>query len=107
MHSRGFIPISIENYVRKHLAINRGVDRADLIERLQWALASARAGARCTCGNPIWVIGSAEVGLSCFTCITGEGYPSEDFEIADAIAGANPRRRARRRRRRGAGRQGH
>jgi hypothetical protein len=52
---------------------------------LRSALASARAGARCECGGPIWVIGSAEVGLSCFTCITGEADPSDDYEIAEAM----------------------
>lgn len=80
-----FRPISIDDYVRMHLASNSGVDRADLIERLRSALASARAGERCRCGNPVWVIGSAEVGLSCFTCITGEADPSDDYEIAEAI----------------------
>lgn len=81
-----FVPITMDDYVEKHLAANPGVRRAELIERLQYALASARAGARCECGNPIWVIGSAEVGLSCFTCITGEAVPSEDYEIDEALA---------------------
>ena len=80
-----FIPIAIDEYVEKHLGANRGVDREDLVERLRYALAAARAGERCACGNPIWVIGSAEVGLSCFTCITGEAVPSDDYEIADAL----------------------
>jgi hypothetical protein len=30
------------------------------------------------------VIGSAETGHACFTCITGEADPSEDYEIAEA-----------------------
>ena len=85
MPSGVFIPISIDDYVQKHLANNPGVDRADLIRRLQSALASARAGVRCECGGPIWVIGSAEVGLSCFTCITGEADPSDDYEITGPI----------------------
>lgn len=80
-----FVPIAIDDYVEKHLAANPGVDRADLIERLKVALAAARSGQRCACGNSIWVIGSAEVGLSCFTCITGEAVPSEDYEIVDAL----------------------
>ena len=80
-----FVPITIEDYVERHLAANPGVDREDLVERLRYALASARAGERCACGNPIWVIGSAEAGLSCFTCITGEAVPSDDYEIADAL----------------------
>ena len=64
-----FAPISMNEYVREHLAANPGTDRADLIERLR----SALAGAKCACGGRVWVLGSAEVGLSCFTCITGEG----------------------------------
>lgn len=78
-----FIPISLEDYIQKHLAANPSVDREDLEMRLRSALKSARAGERCECGGPIWVIGSAEVGLSCFTCITGEATPSEDYELAD------------------------
>jgi len=80
-----FVLISIDAYVQKYLADNPGVDREDLVERLRSALTSARAGARCACGGPIWVIGSAEVGLSCFTCITGEAEPSDDYEIVEAI----------------------
>jgi hypothetical protein len=36
------------------------------------------------CGEPIWVIGSAEAGNACFTSITGDTEPSEDYEIAEA-----------------------
>ena len=75
----------MDEYVRKHLAANPGTDRADLIERLRSALASARAGAKCACGGRVWVLGSAEVGLSCFTCITGEMHPGEDYELSEAI----------------------
>jgi hypothetical protein len=39
----------------------------------------------CRCGNPIWVIGSAVVGNACFTCITGEALPDDDFEIDEAM----------------------
>jgi hypothetical protein len=86
-----FVPIGIDEYVEKNLADNPGADRADLVERLEFALAAARAGQRCDCGNPIWVIGSAEVGLSCFTCITGEAVPDADYEIVDALPGARPK----------------
>lgn len=27
------------------------------------------------------MIGSAETGLACFTCITGEADPADDYEI--------------------------
>ncbi len=85
MPSRSFVPISIENYVQKHCAANRGTDRRDLVQRMKSALARARAGERCGCGSRVWVVGSALAGLSCFTCITGEAYPSGDYEIAEAI----------------------
>jgi len=49
------------------------------------ALKSYQNGERCSCGNDIWVIGSASVGNSCFTCITGEGYPTDDYEIDLAL----------------------
>lgn len=75
----------MDEYVREHLAANPGTDRADLIEQLRSALASTRAGAKCACGGRVWVLGSAEVGLSCFTCIIGEGNPAGDYELSEAI----------------------
>ena len=77
----GFIPIRFEDYVEKHLRSNPDVERADLIERLEYAVTACKRGVRCECGAPIWIIGSAEVGLSCFTCITGEATPDDDYEI--------------------------
>jgi len=79
-----FVPIRLEEYVQLHLRNNSGVGAADLTARLQFALAAQKAGQRCYCGAPIWVIGSAEAGMSCFTCITGESDPSDDYEIAEA-----------------------
>lgn len=80
-----FVPITIDDYVRLHLKSNRGTDRADLVARLKETLEEYKAGTGCSvCGSPIWVIGSAEVGHMCFTCITGEADPSEDYEIAEA-----------------------
>jgi hypothetical protein len=61
-------------------------DAADIEVRLRKTLKAYQAGARCTCGEPIWVIGSAEVGHMCFTCITGEAYPIEDYESAEALS---------------------
>jgi hypothetical protein len=80
----GFAPIELHDYVRLHLKANRGEVAKDVTARLQSALAAYQAGARCRCGEPIWVIGSAEAGHACFTCITGEADPSEDYEIAEA-----------------------
>ena len=77
----GFVPIRLEDYVALHLRRNRGVDRADLVEQLEDAMAAYQRDVRCRCGEPIWIIGSAEAGLSCFTCITGEAWPDDDYEI--------------------------
>lgn len=77
----GFAPISLERYVELHMQANRGTDREDLLKRLRYAVDAHERGVRCQCGEPIWIIGSAEVGLSCFTCITGESFPDSDYEI--------------------------
>jgi len=81
----GFIPITIEDYVAKHLANNPDENEADLRRRLKKALNDFKNGVKCTCGNDLWVIGSASAGNACFTCITGESYPFDDYEIDSAI----------------------
>ena len=81
----GFVPITVDDYVRSHRKSNPGSNEHDLRERLRQTLAAYHAGARCSnCSERIWVIGSAEVGHMCFTCITGEAYPEDDYEIAEA-----------------------
>jgi hypothetical protein len=77
----GFTPISLEAYVEIHLKANPGTDREDLVKSLRYALEADTRGERCHCGAPIWILGSAVAGLSCFTCITGEAFPDEDYEI--------------------------
>jgi hypothetical protein len=81
----GFIPISINEYIKKHLKNNPNEDKTDLRNRLNAALESYNNGVKCSCGNDIWVIGAASVGNSCFTCITGESFPTDDYEIDKAI----------------------
>ncbi|HUF64268.1 MAG TPA: hypothetical protein VMN36_19480 [Verrucomicrobiales bacterium] len=78
----GFAPISLRDYVELHRQSNPGTDRADLTARLQSAMNAYRNDVRCRCGAKIWIIGSAEAGLACFTCITGEATPDSDYEIA-------------------------
>jgi len=80
-----FIPISIDKYVIKHLRSNPDENEKVLRVRLEAALDSYKRGVKCHCGNDIWVIGSAQVGNSCFTCITGESHPAGDYEIDTAI----------------------
>ena len=81
----GFLPISISGYIKKHLKNNPGENEKDLRKRLNSALADYRKGVKCSCVNDIWVVGSASVGNSCFTCITGESFPTDDYEIESAI----------------------
>lgn len=81
----GFVPISIDKYIKKHLESNPFDNEKDLRERLKFALSDYKNGVKCSCGNDIWVIGSAAVGNSCFTCITGESYPTDDYEIDFAL----------------------
>jgi len=79
-----FTPIELRDYVRKHLKSNPGDKKAEVVACLQSALAAYKAGERCSCGEPIRVIGSSQVGHMCFTCITGEADCSDDYEIAEA-----------------------
>jgi hypothetical protein len=80
-----FVPISIDNYVAIHMKNNPGENETSLRNRLEAALADYKNGVKCQCGNDIWVIGSASVGNGCFTCITGESNPSDDYEIELAV----------------------
>ncbi len=81
----GFKKISIDNYVKLHLENNPNEDKTNLEKRLKKALKDYENGVKCSCGNDIWVIGSAVVGNGCFTCITGESIPTDDYEIDTAI----------------------
>lgn len=81
----GFIPISIDKYLALHLKHNPEENKAALKDRLKYALKQYKKGVKCFCGNDIWVIGSASAGLSCFTCITGESMPENDYEIDSAL----------------------
>jgi hypothetical protein len=89
----GFTPIRLDDYVELHLHANPDVERDDLIGRLHHAIAAWRRGDCCHCGRPIWIIGSAEAGLSCFSCITGESFPDKDYEI-DVTDMPNPAERS-------------
>lgn len=78
---QGFIPIQLHDNVDLHVRANPSVKRAELIQQLESAMGAYRAGVRCQCGAPIWIIGSSQTGLACFTCITGEPGPQQDYEI--------------------------
>lgn len=76
-----FITITIDNYVKMCLENNPTDNEVDLRKNLNAAINAYKKGIKCSCGNDIWVIGSAAVGNSCFTCITGESSPTEQYEI--------------------------
>lgn len=65
-------------------------------KRLKSTLEDYINGVKCSCGNDIWVIGSAAVGNSCLTCITGESEPTDDYEI-DLVIKKQASRKAQRR----------
>lgn len=77
----GFVPISLRDYLDKHMKANPRDDRADVAARLESAAQAYREGHRCDCGEPIWIIGSAIAGSACFTCITGSACPDKDYEL--------------------------
>ncbi len=83
---RGFHPITVEKFIQQTVARNPDETPAELRKSLRACIQRALAGARCDCGEPIWVIGSVFVGHGCFTCITGEADPSEDYEIDEVLA---------------------
>lgn len=81
----GFVKISVRKYVKLHLRNNPSENKTKLELRLYQALKDYNNGVKCSCGNDIWVIGSAVAGNSCYSCITGESTPSGDYEIDSAI----------------------
>ena len=85
MSRRGFVPISMKRYIKLHLKNNRGAKREHVEAALKRALDARKKGVLCQCGNSIWVIGAAVAGYRCFTCITGEGEPDDDYEIDEAL----------------------
>jgi hypothetical protein len=76
-----FVLISRKEFAKQFLRNNPTVARAEIESGLAHAIAARQRGERCSCGNPLWVAGSAIAGLACFTCITGEADPDTDYEI--------------------------
>ncbi|SMD01508.1 hypothetical protein [Pedobacter nyackensis] len=84
-----FEPISIKKYVDLYVKNNPSEKKREVEERLRDVLHHAVTGTKCRCGNPIWVVGGADAGFSCFTCITGESSPNEDYEIDEHLSYLN------------------
>jgi len=77
----GFVPITVDEYVRRHVSQNPRANPKELALRLRQSLEAKLRGVVCECGESIWALGSAEVGSACFTCITGEAVPDIDYEL--------------------------
>jgi len=81
----GFQAISTEDFLATYHKNNPKEELKKVRQELERALADYKDGITCKCGNDIWVIGSAIVGNMCYTCITGEVFPDEDYELKDAL----------------------
>ena len=81
----GFTPISKHAFIDSYLENNPETNRTEMDSAIERSLEFYRNGEKGRCGNPIWVVGSAVAGAACFTCITGESKPDDDFEIDEAI----------------------
>ena len=79
-----FVPIEKDLFIEKYLASNPGESAESLSKGIDGALSHYHKNERCQCGNKIWVVGSAVSEYACFTCITGEPYPDDDYEITEA-----------------------
>jgi len=88
LRHHAFVPIGIEQYIQQHVRRNPDEKPDALRARLRECVSAALRGERCECGEPIWAIGSAVAGHACFTCITGEASPSDDYEIDEVLAGS-------------------
>ena len=86
-----FVPIGLDDYAAKYAHRNPKSRPEEVRSRLLAALGDFRSGVRCRCRAPICVIGSAEVGNACFTCVTGEAVPTGDYELREALTGVGPR----------------
>ncbi len=79
-----FTPISIDEFVQLSLKDNPDLNEDEFRNALKYAVSLKMEGVKCTgyCGNPIWAIGTALAGSPmCFSCITGEALPDDDYEI--------------------------
>lgn len=80
-----FIPVSLDEFIEifleDHPTEKPGVVRI----RLESAIDAYNNGTKCSCGNDIWVVGSATNEFKCFQCITGKPHPSGEYEIDSVI----------------------
>jgi len=84
MGKTGFVPITIEQFAEKFAKSNPGESAEAMVRRLKDVLQDYKSGITCSCGEPLWVIGSAATEYGCFRCITMESAPDDDYEIVEA-----------------------
>ena len=80
--TKDFQKITIDAFVKKTMKANPDLDEDQLRNNLNSFKIRKNKGEQCDCGEPIWIIGSAITGKACFTCITGETYKGDDYEIS-------------------------
>ena len=73
--------ISIDSFIKKHSQNNPSIDTKQLRRDLTHFKQLRTKGIKCSCGNDLWVIGSAISGKGCYTCITMETDCSNDYDI--------------------------
>ncbi len=82
---RGYRPVSVEQFIKQYLRNNADA-KPDVVRKgIEDALAAWRQGVHCSCGNPLWVAGSAVAGYGCFRCITGSDRPDGDPELVEVV----------------------
>jgi hypothetical protein len=81
-----FTPISKQEYVALHLMNNPSTNEAELRNNLDNTLTDFNNRIKCSCGKDIWVIGSASLGNGCYSCLTGETLPTDNYELDSVVA---------------------
>jgi len=76
-----FTKISVDSFIEKYKLNNSKSDLNKLKKNILYFRQLKKDGVKCSCGNSLWIIGSAVSGKGCFTCITGETDASDDYEI--------------------------
>jgi len=76
------VPISKENYIALYLQQYTEYTKDQLTNLIDEKIRLKRDGLQCSCGNKIWVVGSAVSNRNiCFKCLIGHDNSSEDYEI--------------------------
>lgn len=75
--------ISLEEFVELLIKENPHANATEITESLRYAVSLKKEGVGCVnCGKLIWAIGTTLSGvLMCFSCVTGEAMPDDEYEI--------------------------